>query len=143
MLLDIDRFKPINDTYGHAYGDRLLQCVAKAYAGVLQPDEMLVRMGGDEFALLLHGDDAQARLWQASGALQAYGRELGVAQSARPTVSVGFVELSSESITALDEAYALADQALYSAKRGGGNRIVDAAMATLPAPLRPIRDTVT
>jgi diguanylate cyclase len=143
VLLDIDRFKPINDTYGHAYGDRLLQCVAKAYAGVLQADEMLVRMGGDEFALLLHGTDAQFRLWQASGALQAYGRELGAAAAARPTVSVGFVQLPRGRATALDEAYALADQALYAAKRAGGNRIVDAASTIPAAPAQPVRDTVT
>jgi diguanylate cyclase len=134
VLLDIDRFKPINDTYGHAYGDRLLQCVARAYAGVLEADEILVRMGGDEFALLLRGGDAQARLWQASGALHAYGRELGVAPATRPTVSVGLLQLPRDGVIGLDEAYALADQALYAAKRAGGNRIVDAEGGLTPAP---------
>ena len=126
-VFDIDRFKQINDSHGHAFGDRFLQSVAKAYAGVLEPDELLIRLGGDEFAMLMRDNAVRTRLWQASGALQAYVGELGVTPDARPTVSMGLLKIPTGCVLPLDRAYTLADTALYDAKRAGGNRIVDAA----------------
>jgi diguanylate cyclase (GGDEF)-like protein len=60
IVVDLDRFKQVNDVLGHASGDRLLGAVALRLAGVIERSDLVARLGGDEFALLLHGADAEA-----------------------------------------------------------------------------------
>ena len=123
VLFDIDRFKAVNDAYGHVHGDRVLQSVASGYGGVLRPGELLVRLGGDEFALLLEAPDAPSRLRRAAVALKEHAPELGIGSPDGPTVSGGWVRIARGTRPALDSIYALADRALYAAKRAGGDRI--------------------
>ena len=70
VLLDLDRFKPVNDTHGHPAGDRVLQVLAKRFRAVLRPDDLLARFGGDEFAVFVHrvegAADAAERLIRAA-----------------------------------------------------------------------------
>ena len=60
VLLDLDRFKEINDTLGHHYGDKLLEMIGPRLQEVLRPDDLVARLGGDEFVILLAGDQTSA-----------------------------------------------------------------------------------
>jgi diguanylate cyclase (GGDEF)-like protein len=127
-LCDIDKFKQINDTYGHSAGDRVIQAVARSLAAGIRRGDLAARWGGDEFCLLLPGaNDRDAtvtieRIRQSFESLTfsaADGNEYGV------TGTFGVADLiSGMSSEALLEA---ADQALYSAKRQGRNRLAYAS----------------
>lgn len=121
-VLDLDHFKRINDHYGHTVGDEVLRVVARA----LQPDDdtLVLRMGGEEFLLLLRGKDAKRR---AEARRQAIA--VRVAQEIegldRPqTASMGLVEAPPETLpnTSFADLYARADRLLYDAKQAGRNR---------------------
>jgi diguanylate cyclase (GGDEF)-like protein len=70
LCIDLDGFKMVNDVYGHAVGDTLLRAVADRLRDAVGPDDLVVRMGGDEFVILLHGADAAA-VQQVTEALSA------------------------------------------------------------------------
>ncbi|MCL2848510.1 MAG: diguanylate cyclase [Micrococcales bacterium] len=117
VMLDVDRFKHVNDTYGHAMGDRVLVGVADETCASLPADAELVRMGGDEFAVMLPGMDARAARAVAD---RAAARCAELQFSTRPepltvTVSVGVCELRAQ--MSADDLLAGADEALYTAKR--------------------------
>ncbi len=127
-VLDLDHFKDINDTYGHAGGDAVLCSVADIIAANLRGVDIVGRLGGDEFALLLPGaDEGQTRtiVDRIRGALAQSRREL-VGAARDVTVSIGVAEFDplTDDLPAL---FAKADKALYRAKRAGGDRVdVDA-----------------
>lgn len=124
MLLDLDQFKLVNDTCGHAAGDALLQQVSAALSGILRPDDLLARLGGDEFGVLME-DLEPARAAEAGERLRSTVAELAFAWDGRPfniTVSIGMVQLSHPEIT-LAEALQAADVACYTAKEKGRNRV--------------------
>ena len=117
MMLDIDHFKRINDRHGHAAGDRALIVFAESALSVLREHDILARMGGEEFALLLPGTGL-------AGAVQAAERlrgAVGAAPGLPMTVSIGVVELDADED--INAALARADHALYEAKRAGRNRV--------------------
>jgi diguanylate cyclase (GGDEF)-like protein len=133
VLIDIDRFKLVNDTYGHPAGDAALVQVARAVQAAARPDETVVRLGGDELAVLLADCDAAVveerarRFHQAVRSRQVLdaGRDLGV------TVSIGAAHqppgpasAGSDGPVALEDLYAAADSALYLAKQRGRDRVV-------------------
>ncbi len=127
ILLDIDRFKTINDTYGHAVGDQVLVAVGHTLRGRLRESDIAVRLGGDEFAVLAR-TRAPERL--ASLLLEAI-RELDLeidGSRLRLTASAGTAVVSSAGVgrTGLLEA---ADHALYRAKRQGRDRVDSHAAA--------------
>ena len=115
-LFDIDRFKAINDTWGHGCGDEVLRAVQAAFAHLDGETEYLARLGGDEFALLMCGPEAPARIERALAGMPA------VPGGVRPTVSLGLVRLSPRDV-GFDTAYRLADELLYGVKQDGGNAI--------------------
>jgi diguanylate cyclase (GGDEF)-like protein len=120
-LFDIDRFKAINDTFGHGAGDTVLRAVREAFVHLSDGDEYLARLGGDEFALLMRGPDAAARI---DAALQTLAARLeGSLPGVAPTVSLGLVSLPARGCPSFDQAYKLADELLYQAKHAGGNAI--------------------
>ncbi len=127
VLVDIDHFKRINDTYGHAVGDEVLQRVAEVLQAQARPYDVAARFGGEEFVLMLPGSTAAEgaavaeRIRQAVQALRLASLEGGA--SPQITVSLGVAELAG----APDDADALlrrADAAMYRAKHDGRNRIV-------------------
>lgn len=123
LLLDLDHFKRINDTYGHGEGDRILTAFARMVRTSVPASAVLGRLGGEEFGCILF--DTQAS--EALVAADRLRRELATAGPeenplARVTVSVG-ISTTSESGYDLEGLLASADQALYRAKSQGRNRV--------------------
>lgn len=123
-LLDVDRFKGVNDHHGHVAGDRLLQHTAAALARSSRAHELAARVGGEEYALLLPDTDAEgghALAERARAAISAVSIDVDGTPVA-VTVSAGVARLRpGEDAAAL---YARADAALYAAKRAGRDRTV-------------------
>jgi len=128
MMMDVDKFKSYNDTYGHPQGDTLLRAVAKIIASeAKRPSDMAVRLGGEEFGLLLANTDLQ--------------RAVGIAEKIRAnveakqiptsdgktmtstTISIGVVSTVPNMGESMGEFIARADEYLYTAKNTGRNRI--------------------
>lgn len=136
LMLDLDRFKRVNDDFGHQTGDALLQQVAQRLRGCIRESDTLGRLGGDEFAVMqtaLVGTDGALRLAerlvQAIGApFDVQGHKLGVA------LSVGLA-LYPEHGSAPEGLFAAADQALYRSKaRGGSCTTLAEPIGSAPAP---------
>ncbi|MBV7501428.1 diguanylate cyclase [Achromobacter sp. ACM05] len=125
LAFDLDHFKSVNDRYGHAAGDQVLKSFAETAREVLGHDTILARIGGEEFAALLWGDDAKG----AHTLGKAMAERFAVTVSNRidnigiaATVSIGLARFNGDVPTIMD-ALAIADQALYRAKSLGGNRL--------------------
>jgi diguanylate cyclase (GGDEF)-like protein len=123
LMLDIDHFKQLNDSFGHASGDEALKVFADTARGVLREHDLIGRLGGEEFALVLPGTRLEGAL-EAAERLRLAVLEapvFGGAPGYRMTVSIGVVTIEAgEELTA---ALARADHALYAAKTGGRNRV--------------------
>jgi len=125
MFVDIDYFKQINDTYGHLYGDEILEKIAKILKRSFRQNDMAIRYGGDEFAVIL----PDARLSQAESVAaricNSIRNEVLLPDGKGVTLSIGVAELQPQDtlVTLLDRT----DEALYQAKRGGRNRVATKA----------------
>jgi len=120
--LDLDNFKQVNDTLGHAAGDQLLQAVARNLKRQVRSIDVTARLGGDEFALLL----PETGFSEGSEALQKVQRELLAAMGKGDwpvTFSIGAVTFDGFEDD-LDSLVRAADDLMYQAKRGGKNRLV-------------------
>lgn len=131
LVADIDRFKQINDNYGHVLGDKVIRTVAQIIRGNIKGRDVAARIGGEEFAIFLPETSArgamalaeQIRATMAGCRIRRSGLEQPIAQV---TLSVGIAE-AGESDT-LEAVLDRADRALYEAKRNGRNRVwVDSA----------------
>lgn len=124
MLIDLDQFKLINDTCGHAAGDEMLRQVTRAMNRHVRGEDTLARMGGDEFALLLLDCPAEKGEQKAEELRQAIG-EVVLAWGLRrfaTSASIGLVHLD-HSQHELNEVLSAADMACYKAKDNGRNRV--------------------
>jgi diguanylate cyclase (GGDEF)-like protein len=126
IMIDLDHFKSVNDTYGHAGGDDVLVAFARRAGNCLRKDVLLGRMGGEEFAVMIVNctpDDAcniaeRVRCVVASDpVLLRDGRTVPI------TASLGLAMVAEGEARSLDDVLAAADSALYRAKRNGRNRI--------------------
>lgn len=121
LLLDIDHFKQVNDTYGHPVGDELLRSVARTIAGSVREADFVIRIGGEEFIVLLPRTDLQGALLVAEKIRQAIAANPLPAVGVR-TASLGVAEhIRYESFL---HWYRRVDGALYQAKQSGRNRSV-------------------
>ncbi len=127
VMVDVDRFKTINDTLGHATGDEVLRRVASTLRGQLRADETVARYGGEEFVVVLPGSDTAA----AEAAAERLRLALhGIDEPAAVTASFGVASLPGDARTGT-EVLALADAALLRAKHEGRDRVV-VAIAAVP-----------
>jgi diguanylate cyclase (GGDEF)-like protein len=127
LMLDLDHFKRVNDTYGHKTGDAVLQRLAEVCRAALREIDLPARLGGEEFAVLLPNTDHAAALDVAERLRQAVAAmEIPTERSPAPqiTVSIGVAELDP-SMPGIDALLNRADRALYRAKREGRNRVSD------------------
>lgn len=136
LLCDVDHFKAYNDHYGHQAGDEVLQRIAELLRDAARrPLDMPVRMGGEEFALLLYGSDladAAETAERLRESLVHLALEHAQSQTAAVvTLSIGVACIHTGEAP-LEELYAKADQALYRAKAEGRNRVVKAVEKPLP-----------
>jgi len=115
LLLDIDHFKAVNDTEGHAAGDQLLKDVADVLRRDLRDGDTFARLGGDEFAVLLPKADTRQ-------AIRVAAKLVGAVRDIGATISVGAVASERLDRFTVDEALAKADHAMYNAKTAGRDR---------------------
>lgn len=125
VFADLDDFKRVNDRHGHAAGDEVLKAFAQALQKTVRESDAAARWGGEEFALVLPGTDAQggARLAERARAAIA-SRCLQMPNGEELTVTASFGVAAYPESHELGELLAAADSALYAAKHGGKNRVV-------------------
>ncbi|MDK9697331.1 MAG: GGDEF domain-containing protein [Siculibacillus sp.] len=137
LLFDLDRFKAINDTHGHAAGDRVLAEFAEVVSGRLGAEDLFGRYGGEEFALLLAEADVTAA-WRAAEDIRRGFALRPISHAGRDiaaTVSVGVAAVPLVE-SDLDQLVASADAALYLAKQGGRDRVEGTTAPALMSPRR-------
>ena len=119
IVCDIDRFKSINDRYGHAVGDRVIRHFADCLTGAAEGQHAVGRVGGEEFALLLENADAVTARLLAEGIRIAFSTAagFGMPEEMRVTASFGIAEVAAGET--IDDLFRRADQALYLAKNSG------------------------
>jgi diguanylate cyclase (GGDEF)-like protein/PAS domain S-box-containing protein len=125
FMLDIDYFKNINDTHGHKAGDIVLQKLGNVLRETLRTVDIIGRIGGEEFAILLPETDLQKAAEVAERLRETVASTDVVLEAGLPlhfTISIGVATLNEKSIN-LDTLFTLADQALYQAKASGRNKV--------------------
>jgi len=125
LALDIDHFKHVNDSRGHAAGDVVLQQVAQLISAVVRPCDLVARIGGEEFSILLPGmtlERAAAVAERVRTGIE--GLKIGAGDGViTVTISVGMADLGTADLD-ISAVHLRADKALYRAKREGRNRVV-------------------
>jgi diguanylate cyclase (GGDEF)-like protein/PAS domain S-box-containing protein len=126
LLIDIDHFKGVNETYGHAIGDRVIGAVARLLAASSRTVDVVGRYGGEEFCVALPGVDHETAVAVGKRICKAIEEQCGKGvrevPGLRVTVSVGVAALSSD-VGSVAELVSRADRALYQAKRTGRNQV--------------------
>ncbi|MFL5757914.1 MAG: GGDEF domain-containing protein, partial [Chloroflexota bacterium] len=126
LMVDIDKFKVLNDTHGHAVGDEVLRAVAAAIVGAVREDDVPARFGGEEFVVLLRNPEPTVAV-EVGERIRAAVRGLDLRHHgvAAVSVSVG-VAVDDGQDGSIEELIETADRALYRAKRAGRDRVVAA-----------------
>lgn len=127
MIMDIDHFKKVNDTWGHPVGDQVIKTVVNIIGKSIRPDDLLARVGGEEFGVLLTEIDTECakalaeRIRENVERLTGDNPEYAIPQ--KVTISIGAVVTQKNELNP-KEIYQLADNALYEAKETGRNKVV-------------------
>jgi diguanylate cyclase (GGDEF)-like protein len=123
-MVDIDRFKRLNDAHGHQVGDEVLRAVAGAIAGAVREDDVPARYGGEEFAVLLRNPTLEVAVEVGERVRQAVA-DLDLSRHGVPAVSVSVgAAVASDPDEPIDSVIEQADRALYLAKRRGRDQVV-------------------
>lgn len=125
LMLDLDRFKEVNDTYGHPAGDAVLKAVVTIVLSELRPGDTVCRYGGEEFAVILPetpGGGAIVAAERVRGSVAAAPITIAWGKDVHVTVSIGAAAFPDDAKSP-EALVAMADEALYAAKRAGRNRV--------------------
>ena len=122
LMADLDFFKQINDTHGHAAGDEVLRRVAHAFKNLVRPYDAVGRYGGEEFLFVLPGCDRASTMGLAERLREEVARQK-IGQNLQVTVSIGATALEGKHPISASALLHEADAALYKAKRSGRNRV--------------------
>lgn len=128
LMLDIDLFKEINDTYGHNSGDRVLKGLAELFEHECRKEDLICRYGGEEFLILLESQPAKGAMEFANRIRQAVEvaeMDIGEGVKIQITVSIGLVAVECDEIPSMKEMISLADKVLYQAKTNGRNQVAE------------------
>ncbi|TKD51547.1 sensor domain-containing diguanylate cyclase [Sphingomonas baiyangensis] len=123
VMIDLDHFKSVNDTHGHAAGDQVLRTISEIISATLRPSDVFGRLGGEEFAVLLPettGDDAQFVIERLRQAIAAYPITINGSANIHITASFGLAYFTSAT-TSFESWLKQADAMLYEAKAAGRN----------------------
>lgn len=121
ILCDVDRFKQVNDNYGHLMGDRVLQAIAQCCQSNLRKKDTLIRWGGEEFLIVVTGDDEEELKYLAER-LRVIIAEQEIPEVGTVTASFGVALLQPQE--SLAQLFSRADEALYQAKNQGRNQVI-------------------
>jgi two-component system cell cycle response regulator len=134
VMADLDRFKHVNDVYGHLAGDAVLREAARRMSACMRPYDAIGRYGGEEFVVVLPGCDAVTGRQQAERLRAALADEPFRICNCETAVTCSLgVAWTGDSDVTCDSLIRAADQALYDAKRRGRNRVQVASVADVPA----------
>lgn len=125
MMLDIDHFKMINDTYGHPAGDFILSRVATLAKSIIRNEDILARYGGEEFTIILKATDAEGS-WILAERLRRLIDETEFefdGQRIHITISIGLASLMGQNFSDWETMLKITDQLLYKSKNSGRNRV--------------------
>jgi diguanylate cyclase (GGDEF)-like protein len=124
MMFDLDRFKTINDTHGHAAGDAVIRRFCESVIAILRPNDVFGRLGGEEFAVMLPGSGIEAAHVRAERIRVSFAENCQFIQNRQVNATVsGGVAMNVSAEQTLDALLEISDVALYDAKTGGRNRI--------------------
>lgn len=124
LMIDIDHFKSINDTYGHLAGDQVIRRVAEALRRSVREEDIVCRFGGEEFVVFLADHEAEHGVEIAERIRSAIENEVVRVRDATISVTVSIGGSLKDALTDINEALRLADDALYRAKESGRNQTV-------------------
>ena len=127
IFADVDRFKSVNDTYGHSAGDSVLQSVSQILLNGLRKRDFIGRFGGEEFVILLPGageTELQIVAERLRARIEACDHPIGDGRSIKATVSLGCVGFDAKRHAGSKDLIDEADRAMYAAKQAGRNRVV-------------------
>lgn len=123
FFFDVDNFKSFNDNYGHLEGDRVLQLIAKTLSQLFRAEDIVARIGGEEFAVLL----PETGIESALKACERFAQKLRIASAENmkmPITVSGGIAAFPNSASTMEDLYKKADELSYKAKRAGKDRIV-------------------
>lgn len=123
IMLDIDHFKQVNDSFGHEVGDRVIQQIAQVLQRLSRTSDVIARVGGEEFLLVMPNTDGNAARTVAERLRRAIGDEALLVDGQRIAVTVSLGVTTVEGTVDLEDLSREADRAMYEAKRGGRNRV--------------------
>ncbi|SKA58505.1 GGDEF domain-containing protein [Enterovibrio nigricans] len=124
LLLDIDYFKTVNDTYGHPVGDKVLMGISELFKNNLRRDDICSRVGGEEFMLLLPNSGIEETNIIAEDLRQRISNEVFTSEKGDTfAVTASFGSISANPTQSLSELYSIVDKLLYRAKQNGRNRV--------------------
>ncbi|NNU79526.1 GGDEF domain-containing protein [Halovulum dunhuangense] len=139
LFIDIDHFKQVNDSYGHDVGDRLLVEFAITARKAMRKNDLLARMGGEEFVAFLPGADAETSVAVAERLRMSVADTLR-AEDRKVTVSVG-IAVAADAAQSVASLVTAADHAAYTAKQQGRNRVcLNHGAVGAMQPARPVQD---
>ena len=130
IIFDLDHFKSINDTFGHALGDRTLQLFAEVCRKAMRPNDAVARIGGEEFAAVLTGSGIEAGVAMAERIRKAFGQAAFAIEDREVNSTLSAGVTTCESGCDLQDLLKQADAALYRAKMAGRNRVERHGAAT-------------